>query len=563
VTLAGKVTDEEIVDLYRRAWVVASASIAEGWGMTLTEAAACGTPAVARRIAGHLDAVYQANAGDSWSPPFFFDEMWRADFIRSGQPIDRMLTHDTPIPMGWVALMHVVTAPFQYQPVTFRVISAVWFLAGVAVLTVLFVRILQRRPRGAERFRLRERPWPAPIVAAPLGVALAMYVPLVTVYTQWFNNYTFEIFYIALLLLAAEELDRSPRAAFPAFCLLVALAPFMVLGGLLAVPGLVLCAFWWALRSDAAERPSRIIVLAFSCVGAAVTGVVAWSKVYKPVSAKPSISSYWIEYGSSLGGTEGVGDLLHKTYTQLIAGLIGDRLYFADGWVRWTAYAVLAMSMVVGLITIGRRWGWLLVTVVLAWVLSIVGSALIHWPMTVERVNLCWQIVVFAIAGVGLARSVLWCAGRHTWVGLPVVGLVFVALWFKPYPVGIDTFDRNLTNDLQPVAGSPAQHNLVFEYNQLTQFYADNELINTKHGDKTFDLRWEGETGASPEPFLQPLDPLVRDAKLASGDMVWCVIPGEIGDETPFACQFTDPSGLELVTNAKGRDATVVGYRVR
>jgi glycosyltransferase involved in cell wall biosynthesis len=43
VTLAGKVTDEEIVDLYRRAWVVASASIAEGWGMTLTEAAACGT----------------------------------------------------------------------------------------------------------------------------------------------------------------------------------------------------------------------------------------------------------------------------------------------------------------------------------------------------------------------------------------------------------------------------------------------------------------------------------------------------------------------------------------
>ena len=29
----------------------------EGWGMTITEAAACGTPAVATRIAGHLDAV--------------------------------------------------------------------------------------------------------------------------------------------------------------------------------------------------------------------------------------------------------------------------------------------------------------------------------------------------------------------------------------------------------------------------------------------------------------------------------------------------------------------------
>src|SRR5689334_22277220 len=41
-------------------------------------------------------AVYQANAGNSWTPPFFFDEMWRVDFIRSSHPVDRMLTHDTP-----------------------------------------------------------------------------------------------------------------------------------------------------------------------------------------------------------------------------------------------------------------------------------------------------------------------------------------------------------------------------------------------------------------------------------------------------------------------------------
>jgi glycosyltransferase involved in cell wall biosynthesis len=63
VTLAGYASDDEIVELYRQAWVVASASIAEGWGMTLTEAAACGTPAVARRIAGHLDAVVDGHSG--------------------------------------------------------------------------------------------------------------------------------------------------------------------------------------------------------------------------------------------------------------------------------------------------------------------------------------------------------------------------------------------------------------------------------------------------------------------------------------------------------------------
>ena len=63
VRLVGRVSDEELLSLYRRAWVVASASIAEGWGMTLTEAAACGTPAIATSIAGHRDAVADGQSG--------------------------------------------------------------------------------------------------------------------------------------------------------------------------------------------------------------------------------------------------------------------------------------------------------------------------------------------------------------------------------------------------------------------------------------------------------------------------------------------------------------------
>jgi glycosyltransferase involved in cell wall biosynthesis len=63
VRLPGHVSDEELVDFYRRAWVVASSSQREGWGMTLTEAAACGTPAVATDIAGHADAVVDGESG--------------------------------------------------------------------------------------------------------------------------------------------------------------------------------------------------------------------------------------------------------------------------------------------------------------------------------------------------------------------------------------------------------------------------------------------------------------------------------------------------------------------
>ena len=63
VTLRGSISDAEKIDLMRQAWVVASASAREGWGMTLTEAAACGTPAVATRIAGHSDSVQDGRSG--------------------------------------------------------------------------------------------------------------------------------------------------------------------------------------------------------------------------------------------------------------------------------------------------------------------------------------------------------------------------------------------------------------------------------------------------------------------------------------------------------------------
>lgn len=61
--LAGRVSDEELLDLYRRSWAVCSASVAEGWGMTMTEAAACGTPAIATRICGHQDSVDDGKSG--------------------------------------------------------------------------------------------------------------------------------------------------------------------------------------------------------------------------------------------------------------------------------------------------------------------------------------------------------------------------------------------------------------------------------------------------------------------------------------------------------------------
>jgi glycosyltransferase involved in cell wall biosynthesis len=61
--LPGRISDDELIALYRRAWAVTSASAREGWGMTITEAAACATPAVVTRIAGHSDAVADGLSG--------------------------------------------------------------------------------------------------------------------------------------------------------------------------------------------------------------------------------------------------------------------------------------------------------------------------------------------------------------------------------------------------------------------------------------------------------------------------------------------------------------------
>ena len=63
LTLPGRIDDDALLDLYQRAWVLASTSAFEGWGLTITEAAGCGTPAVVTPISGHIDAVSDGISG--------------------------------------------------------------------------------------------------------------------------------------------------------------------------------------------------------------------------------------------------------------------------------------------------------------------------------------------------------------------------------------------------------------------------------------------------------------------------------------------------------------------
>lgn len=63
IRLPGRIDDEARLDLYQRAWLLASPSAYEGWGLTITEAAACATPSVVSPISGHYDAVEHGITG--------------------------------------------------------------------------------------------------------------------------------------------------------------------------------------------------------------------------------------------------------------------------------------------------------------------------------------------------------------------------------------------------------------------------------------------------------------------------------------------------------------------
>jgi glycosyltransferase involved in cell wall biosynthesis len=63
VRMHGYVNERDKVRLLQRAWVHVTASVAEGWSLTVLEAAACGTPSVALATGGLREAIVDGETG--------------------------------------------------------------------------------------------------------------------------------------------------------------------------------------------------------------------------------------------------------------------------------------------------------------------------------------------------------------------------------------------------------------------------------------------------------------------------------------------------------------------
>jgi glycosyltransferase involved in cell wall biosynthesis len=63
VEFAGRVSDQRKVELLQKVWCKVTTSAKEGWGLTVLEANACGTPVVASNVPGLRDAVRDGVTG--------------------------------------------------------------------------------------------------------------------------------------------------------------------------------------------------------------------------------------------------------------------------------------------------------------------------------------------------------------------------------------------------------------------------------------------------------------------------------------------------------------------
>jgi glycosyltransferase involved in cell wall biosynthesis len=69
---------DQKVRLMQEAWCFVHPSVKEGWGMVVTEAAACGTPSIATAVTGQVDSVLDRKTGILISPDPTVEELARA-----------------------------------------------------------------------------------------------------------------------------------------------------------------------------------------------------------------------------------------------------------------------------------------------------------------------------------------------------------------------------------------------------------------------------------------------------------------------------------------------------
>jgi len=120
VTLAGRISREELRNLYRGSWLITSASLTEGWGLTLTEAAGCGTPAVATDVSGHRSSVLHEKTGRLAPLSSLGETLAELLLDHSSRQVFGVAAEKWARTLSWDLLAEQVLAPLHFEVVRKR-----------------------------------------------------------------------------------------------------------------------------------------------------------------------------------------------------------------------------------------------------------------------------------------------------------------------------------------------------------------------------------------------------------------------------------------------------------
>jgi hypothetical protein len=471
---------------------------------------------------------------------YFFDEMWRVDYLRSANFLTPYFTHDTPIPPGWVVLFspvgHLTGAPWVFRSLT--VLSLVAFLAGALALalTCLAARELPKRER-------RRR------IAVCLGAVLILPVlPGMADVSGYVNNYPFEAAYLVWLLVCVATIDRW-RASWICALILIAIGPLFTISPVFAFPAIV-C--WLAYRWWVGGRRRRLVALAASAVVSLGCLATVFLVFYRPIV--PAGFGFWapLSLRSSPLGPLGLSRTAASTFVATVTSGFAPSPSAA---VRHLLMVAVFLLLAGGFLILGRGRRWLPTVLLTAWVVAAIASKATDWPLTPSRVNLSFVALFYLAIGLALFRLVD-LAVRHASVTLLAVAGVLALAWPHVAVASRQTFAVGLRADLAPIGSSPSTTNLVLSYHFMSHFYTDDFLINDRHGnrdyvvvrDKRGDRALYGDLNAYVDRYVPP------------GGMLWCVIPFAVGPiDAASACQI-DRADMRLVIDQRGNQAEIRGF---
>jgi len=471
---------------------------------------------------------------------WFFDEAWRADMVRSSFGFERYFAHNTPTAPGWVFVHQLL---FNVLPPTRQLLRLVAVLPAIPAW-VLIGSIIRSKLSG------RIGSVGAGVVSLST-IALVLIQPGDAHLVSYFNNYSLETLFTALVLWSVTH--HNIEVASKTILVLAIIGPWIVQAPLMLL--VVAAPVVWS-RSDSAARRT----LMFGSVGAVVSLAVTYFFFLRPVANREipglaSITGYWEGETFQAAGVVGAGKLVIRT--MMFAVLPQPLEWTLIGWV------LIAIGSVVGVAVMWSCFRFWVIAIPLTQLQILAASIVVGWPISFTRVNHAVGLLVTALIALGISMLMWWIATRvpRSSVALAVLLTCVAAalLWpsgLRQAAGGTGVFARGLSDDMDLLAPQLSDGDVVLGYHSMSSWYLHDRLVT--EGDVPIVLLDELEFGI----FLQQEPERLIDEQLLAAEMVWCVLPWELGDLITQQCQLSNEwelVGTQVLSRAEVRQWQRIG----